>query len=51
MQEAIHRGVPVLGIPIFGDQNLNMNKPVTAGYGLSIRFNNVTIEFLFWGIK
>jgi len=36
IQEAIHRGVPVLGIPIFGDQSLNMNKDVTAGYGLSI---------------
>jgi len=51
MQEAIHRGVPVLGIPIFGDQSLNMNKAVTAGYGLSIRLNNVTMESLLWSIR
>jgi len=51
MLEAIHRGVPVLGIPIFRDQNLNMNKAVTAGYGISIRFNNVTMESLLWGIR
>jgi len=51
MQEAIHRGVPLLGIPIFGDQSLNKNKAVTAGYGLMIRFNNVTMESLLWGIR
>jgi len=50
-QEAIHRGVPLLGIPIFGDQSLNMNRAVTAGYGLMIQFNNVTMESLLWGIK
>jgi len=49
MQEAIHRGAPVLGIPIFGDQNLNMNNAVTAGY--EIRFNNVSMETLLWGIR
>ena len=51
MQEAIHRGVPVLGIPIFADQRLNMNKAVTAGCGISILFNNVTTESLLWGIR
>ena len=49
-QEAIHRGVPLLGIPIFGDQSLNMNRAVTAGYGIMIRFNNVTTESLLWAI-
>jgi len=51
MQEAIQRGVPLFGIPIFGDQSLNMNKAVTAGYGISIRFNNVTMESLLWCIR
>jgi glucuronosyltransferase len=50
-QEAIDRGVPLLGIPIFGDQGLNMNRAVTAGYGLMIQFNNVTMESLLWGIR
>jgi len=51
IQEAIHRGVPVLGIPIFGDQSLNMNKAVTVGYVFMIRFKNVTLESLLWGIR
>jgi glucuronosyltransferase len=51
IQEDIHRGVPLLGIPIFGDQNLNMNKAVIAGCGLMIRFKNVSMESLLWGIR
>jgi len=51
IQEAIHRDMPLLGIPIFGDQSLNMNKAVTAGCGLMIRFNNVSMESSFWGIR
>jgi glucuronosyltransferase len=50
-QEAVHRGVPLLGIPIFGDHHLNMHKVVTAGYGLVIRLDNVTMESLLWGIR
>jgi len=50
-QEALQRGVPLLGIPIFGDQSLNMNRAVVAGYGLTIRFTNVTMESLLWGIR
>ncbi|XP_021912895.1 UDP-glucuronosyltransferase 2C1-like [Zootermopsis nevadensis] len=51
MQEAIYRGVPLLGIPIFGDQGLNMGRAVSAGYGLKIDFVNVTTESLTWAIR
>jgi glucuronosyltransferase len=51
MQEAIHRGVPLLGIPIFGDQSLNMNRAVLAGYGLMIELKNITTESLSWAIR
>ena len=51
MQEAIHRGVPLLGIPIFGDQSLNMNRAVLAGYGLMIELKNITAESLSWAIR
>jgi glucuronosyltransferase len=50
-QEAVHRGVPLLGIPIFGDQSLYMSRAVTGGYGLVIRLDNVTMESLLWGIR
>ena len=37
-QETMQRGVPLLGIPIFGDQSLNMNRAAAAGCGLVIQF-------------
>jgi glucuronosyltransferase len=49
--EAITRGVPLLGIPVYADQKLNMAKAVLAGYGLQIDFNNITTESLVWAIQ
>ena len=49
--EAITRGVPVVGIPVFADQRRNMAHAVSAGYGLVIDFSNITIESLTWAIQ
>lgn len=49
--EAITRGVPLIGVPVFADQKLNMLKAVLSGYGLLIDFNNVTTESLNWAIQ
>jgi glucuronosyltransferase len=49
--EAVTRGIPVVGIPLFHDQNLNMARAVSAGYGLKISFNNITTESLTWAIQ
>jgi glucuronosyltransferase len=35
-------GVPVLGIPIFGDQKMNMAKSVAREYGLQIFFEDIS---------
>jgi len=49
--EAVTRGIPLLGIPIFFDQKLIMAKAVLGGYGLKINFNNITTESLTWAIQ
>jgi glucuronosyltransferase len=49
--EAITRGVPLLAIPVYADQKLNMAKAVLGGYGLQIDFNNITTETLIWAIQ
>jgi glucuronosyltransferase len=49
--EAITRGVPVVGIPVYADQRRNMARAVMGGYGLLIDFNNITTESLTWAIQ
>jgi len=49
--EAITRGVPLVGIPVFADKRGNMAPVVLAGYGLLIDFNNITTESLTWAIQ
>jgi len=50
-QETIHWGIPVVGIPLLGDQKLNMARAVAAGYGVQLDYANVTAESLDWALK
>jgi len=49
--EAITRGVPVVGIPVFAEQRRKMAHAVLAGHGLVIDFSNITTESLTWAIQ
>uniref|UniRef100_A0A2M4CHZ1 UDP-glucuronosyltransferase n=1 Tax=Anopheles darlingi TaxID=43151 RepID=A0A2M4CHZ1_ANODA len=41
-QEGVHRAVPMVGIPIYCDQHLNMNKATLGGYAVKLYFPNIT---------
>jgi UDP:flavonoid glycosyltransferase YjiC (YdhE family) len=40
-----------VGIPLLGDQKLNMARAVAAGYGILLDYANVTAESLDWALK
>ncbi|XP_050341903.1 UDP-glycosyltransferase UGT5-like [Bactrocera neohumeralis] len=42
--ESIYHGKPFIGIPIFADQFLNMNRAVTGGYGIRVDYDGFTKE-------
>lgn len=51
IQEGIHRSVPMLGIPVYGEQNLNMHKASQAGYAITLNYNNITEASLSWALN
>ncbi|XP_067011624.2 UDP-glycosyltransferase UGT5 [Anabrus simplex] len=50
-QEAIHRGVPMLGIPFIVDQKINIEKSMHHGVGLRLDYKDLTKESLLKAIR
>jgi UDP-N-acetylglucosamine:LPS N-acetylglucosamine transferase len=50
LQEAVYHGVPILGIPVFSDQNYNARKIATEEIGLQVPFQELTKEKLLTSI-
>ncbi|XP_075223896.1 uncharacterized protein LOC142325751 [Lycorma delicatula] len=50
-EEAIYFGVPVIGIPFFGDQHLNVARASDKGFGVHIDQYNISEESILWAIK
>jgi hypothetical protein len=46
LQEAVYHGVPVLGLPLGGDQELNLIKAVKEGYAFKLQWKDITEESL-----
>ncbi|CAH1113226.1 unnamed protein product [Psylliodes chrysocephalus] len=51
LQESVLNGIPLIGIPFFGDQFTNVNKMVKKGYGLKIDRSTITKNALVTAIK
>ncbi|ODM96055.1 UDP-glucuronosyltransferase 2C1 [Orchesella cincta] len=45
LHEAIYHGVPVIGIPFFGDQDWNMAQVEYSGIGLKLELSDITDEY------
>ncbi|XP_063702026.1 UDP-glycosyltransferase UGT5-like [Culicoides brevitarsis] len=48
--EANYHGIPIIGIPVFGDQDLNMARAQNMGYGVSVKYKNLTEASLTWAL-
>ncbi|XP_073847612.1 UDP-glycosyltransferase UGT5-like isoform X2 [Musca autumnalis] len=45
-QEGVHHGVPMLGIPFYCDQQLNLRKSERNGYAITLDFLTITPQLL-----
>lgn len=49
--EALYHGIPLVGIPFFGDQSLNMARIESVGLGVHVDFQNLTETSLKWALN
>lgn len=49
--ESVYHGVPLIGIPVFGDQQMNMENAASAGYGVKIDLASLSGNTLREAIK
>ncbi|KDR22772.1 hypothetical protein L798_15644, partial [Zootermopsis nevadensis] len=50
-QEAINRGVPIVGIPIISEQRHNVVRAVLLGFGIKLDFFNISAESVSWALR
>ena len=49
--EAVHVGVPMIGIPMFGDQNTNMKMVEAAGMGIILHYPDITKDNILKALR
>ncbi|XP_036347518.1 UDP-glycosyltransferase UGT5-like, partial [Rhagoletis pomonella] len=50
-QEAVYHGVPILGMPFFTDQHLNLRKAAVNGFAINLEFHTLKRETLKRGLE
>ena len=50
-QEAVDRGVPIVGIPIYRDQCHNLARILSFGIGIRLDYENITTDSVTWALN
>ncbi|CAA9994595.1 unnamed protein product [Nesidiocoris tenuis] len=51
LSEAVHHGVPIIGVPVFGDQFRNLKILSSTGFGVELVFDNLTDQSVSWAVN
>lgn len=51
IMEAVYHAVPIIGIPVFGDQGTNIATGVSRGYAIKMPINNISEKLLIYNIN
>nr|QVG59855.1 UDP-glucuronosyltransferase [Nilaparvata lugens] len=49
--EAVYNALPLIGVPFFGDQFVNVERAKQSGFALPIYSDNITEQSVSWAIK
>lgn len=49
--EALYSGVPIIGIPMFGDQKANIRVVEKAGFGVTLPYDQITEETVLVALR
>jgi len=49
--EAVHSGMPMVGIPLYSDQEDNIRSYVSEGFVVKLHFNSITKESVLQALR
>lgn len=49
--ESVYHRVPIIGIPLFGDQHIHVDNAIRIGRGIRLNYENITEVSMLWALN